>query len=296
MSLSDTEQKYINKTLADLLDRALSYRSKVEKGRGNTRDKAIWAALYIDAMRAYNFTLTNLSFLGTNTLARAQKPISDRWLRENGYDLVTEDDMEYIVGQAYGISKIERQTQRYEFQKKQAQAFISIQGSPKKVQEAIETLIKHGAIDKLIPLEQLLENKKAWTASRLPRGNPAKGGYVKKYLSKGKTLDEADRLAELDCETDRLANTVLDEQTEQQQIILDEEMQAAIDKLNKEEGTVAHNRERERNKRLFDILEMEMPEPIVNIQTIPEQSEPVIKTKTPSLADLNPLAGGDDFK
>ncbi len=293
MALSNTEEKYINLTLADLLEQVLYYKTKIDVTTGGARDRAIWRALYIHSIKMYNRALGTLGLVGTSNLARLQKPISDKMLREEGLDYITEADIANIVSLAYGVSKIERQAQRYEMKKKMAQAFtvgINLNGP---VQKALETLVKHGAIDKLIPLDKLIESTaRPIELPNVPRGNPRKGGLVSGFLNKGYSIEEAHRAADKQIYEEAAGATIYEEDKIQKQSTDDIELAKAIEESYKTMPKTDKNNERAIKDLAMLMEEEDDPFADNNIPSQPAESTDQPKAKTQSLSDLNPLEEG----
>lgn len=261
MSLSAIEEKYINRTLADLLEQVLYYKTKTDGDRAGARDKAIWKALYIHSIKTYNRALGTLGLVGTSNLARAQKPYTSNMLRENGIEFLTEDDIDHIVTLAYGIGKIEREQNRYEMQKKMAKAFVISHGSNNKVRAALETLVKAGAIDKLIPLDKLMEQ--APTAlNNLPRGNPRRGGLISAGLAKGLPLVDAHRQADLILAEEEAEAEIYDVDKETARVKATDELAMAIKQVFADEKATGNTPEQLRTKKLMEVLEIAPTEPI----------------------------------
>lgn len=195
MSLSNTDSKYINLALSELFEDALTYRKMSLTMTHSMRQRATYKALAQAFAQAYNRLARTIRHLGTSALAQDNK-----YLHPRNFNPLTDTDIDELLVEAYGVSVDERRAAIIERNKELATAEALSPGYPPHVQAALQVLAETGTLSKFLNTAEAMGISPI-NAAKTPfrtRGNPVKGGLVKKYLDKGNTLDEAHLLAEMD--------------------------------------------------------------------------------------------------
>lgn len=170
MALTHVEEKYINKALADALERALTYKKLAYSKTRSARDKATWKALFVESARAYNFMLKTLAFVATSKLAKEQELIIDSALGDKGFGLLSEEEMNQIIEDSYGITYLQKQADLANLRRDYAGVFAVTTKTVPQVRQALITLAKYKALDKFVDMNKLLSQEPPETKA-LPRGN-----------------------------------------------------------------------------------------------------------------------------
>lgn len=198
MSLLQQQAKYINLTLADLLERALKYKRLSEQPSRSARDKSVWKAVAIDAARAYNSALKSLGLVATSKIAQEQSPLvlsnSSKFA-----DLLDEEDMQQVITEAYGSSLEERKEHR----KSKNLEFLQAIAARPEIALSVATLAKQ-------------------VRNTQPQ---AKGGIVRSLIAKGIEHGAANVIAD-----QRLDEQALQQESERiaQELITNPELNAAL--------------------------------------------------------------------
>jgi len=172
MPLTQTEEKYINRTLADMAERVGLYRKlSISKSR-SARDRAIWRALYIEFSRAFNLMLKTLGTIATTKLGLEQRLEISDLLNGKGFSFLTDEELEQILEESFGLSVLERTIQREELERKFAQVLAVTSRTTPQVRKALSVLAKYKALDKFVDIEKLLKEQPP-EIKALPRGNTA---------------------------------------------------------------------------------------------------------------------------
>lgn len=174
-----TISKYINQTLAELLERALTYKRLSYAPTSSSRDKIAWKALSLELTRAYNFALATIGPYGSSKLAMEQKPLTDARLKGNGYKLTSQEEIEELVDSIFDSNSLERENQRKKLAEEKAAVIAASNTITPEVYEALILLAKHRQLSTFMNVEGLMQAP--IKIPNKPRGNPYKGALVRKY-------------------------------------------------------------------------------------------------------------------
>jgi hypothetical protein len=155
--------------------------------------------------QAYNRLARTIRHLGTSDLAQGNK-----YLHPQNFNPLTDEDIDDIITKAYGISTEERRQAILERDKELATASVLSEGYPAHVKAALQILAETGTLSKFLNTAEAMGMSQSHASKVIarPRGNPVKGGLVKKHLDKGHTLEEANILAEQDlCRSENMRNS-----------------------------------------------------------------------------------------